>query len=470
MEFQAWVLIMTLFIFIFLIDDMFIDLVYFFKSLGPRPIDMRYLTDCSNQKNLAIMIANWKEEDVIEQMVKGNRENIPSNKVHFFLGVYPNDYATKEKAIKLSHELEGVHVVINRMNGPTYKGQMLNEIVHYIFAHEDEWNLSFDGFVLHDSEDIIDPFAPFQYGLGLNQADFIQTPVLSLPLHWSELVGGTYMDEFSEIHTKDLLVRQYLGAAIPSAGVGTCLSRKLVITMLNKQNESLFLPNSLTEDYILGLTCAQLGFRSTFLCLYPQHKSSRNIIATKEYFPQQTRQSIKQKTRWTTGIAFQGQEGLGWFGNLWQRYFLWRDRKAPMSALLGLNSFIALLFFAYKPDLFASLGPLTKGLLTFNLGGTLFRVGVRVHCTHTANGPMQAILSLFRYPVGIIINSCAGLRAAYQYRISKIRGTQIKWSKTQHKVPQDFATVVANRNPNPQSPFTIQQNTISTLESKEITT
>jgi bacteriophage N4 adsorption protein B len=78
------------------------------------------------------------------------------------------------------------------------------------------------------------------------------------------------------------------------------------------------------------LQAAQWGFKSRFLChhLCPDERQhvekdkhpARKIIATKEFFPHLLKASIRQKTRWTAGIAFQGFKNMGWFGNLTQRY------------------------------------------------------------------------------------------------------------------------------------------------------
>jgi adsorption protein B len=66
----------------------------------------------------------------------------------------------------------------------------------------------------------------------LSTHHYVQIPVFSLPLKWSHLVAGTYIDEFAEAHTKDVLVRARLGAPLPSAGVGTALRKDLVHWLL----------------------------------------------------------------------------------------------------------------------------------------------------------------------------------------------------------------------------------------------
>ncbi len=431
---ETYLWVIALFVFLFLVDDLFVDAVAYLKNLKPKSISKEILFDSKNSKMLAILIANWKEENVLEAMVHGNMAQLTQENVHLFLGVYPNDTATLAIATRMESIYPRVHVVVNRQPGPTYKGQMLNEIIDAIFDFENELHFNFEGFVLHDSEDILDPKLPYLYSLGLRQADFIQTPVYSLPVKMSELTAGTYIDEFAEIHTKDLLVRQYLGAGIPSAGVGTCISRELLLTFYDRQKQVVFLPDSLTEDYQLGLQAARWKFKSVFLCYYLEGTDTSEIISTREYFPDQFWNSVRQKTRWTTGIAFQGFRNIGWFGDFAQRYFLWRDRRGPLNGLLSLHLLMGLLLFPF-------LELESRGLwilLALNTVGVLVRFAVRIQCVQRIYGDTIALLSILRWPVAMAINTWSGLRSTRQYLLSLITGKQIKWIKTEHRLPLGF--------------------------------
>jgi adsorption protein B len=438
-EIYLWVI--SLSVLVFLVDDLFIDIVAYVKKLKPRAITKNVLFDAKNKKMLAIMVANWKEEAVLEAMVKGNMANLPLENVHLFLGVYPNDTATREIAERMERIYPRVHAVVNTKEGPTYKGQMLNEIIKKIFVVEEELKMEFEGFILHDSEDILDPNIPYLYSLGLRQADFIQTPVFSLPVNWWELTAGTYMDEFAEIHSKDLLVRQYLGAALPSAGVGTCISRRLILTFLSKQNGEVFLPDSLTEDYQLGLQTTQWGFKSTFLCHYVEDTDYSRIISTREFFPHMFWQSIRQKTRWTTGIAFQGMKNIGWFGNFWQRYFLWRDRKGPLNAFLTANLIFTLCLLPLSFMDFYPNNKYLQAVLLLNTIGMFFRFAVRIHCVKRIYGKARAFSAILRWPAAMVINMWSGMRSTKQYIESQITGKKIKWVKTEHRLPEGFGQI-----------------------------
>ena len=434
---DIWFFISASVVLIFLLDDLFIDVVSLVLNLGP--IKHKIIeSPSSSPKKLAIMVANWKEQDVIGPMVRANSRLIQDSNVHLFLGVYPNDFKTKEVVEKLAHAFDQVHCVINSKNGPTYKGQMLDEIISGIHLYENEIGERFDGFVLHDSEDLIDPESIDLYSELLKEYDFIQTPVLSFDLPLNQMIGATYLDEFAESHSKDMLVRERLGAAIPSAGVGTCMRRNLVMYFRQLQGGKLFPHKDLTEDYILGLRAAQFGFKSKFACM--MNSSGTDLIATREFFPGDFWSSVRQKSRWTLGISCQGWVRLGWFGNLTQRYFIWRDRKALVAPFVTLNCVVLLLAAVVgtsENSLF-----LTDLLLKLNLIFIGFRLLLRAHWVSYHYDWKQALMVPLRWPVAIVINTGAGLIATKEFLQQAIFGKEVQWKKTQHRFITTEAVVV----------------------------
>src|SRR3546814_19662843 len=56
----------------------------------------------------------------------------------------------------------------------------------------------------------------------------VQLPVLPLIDPRSRWIAGHYLDELAEAHGKDLVVREALGASVPSAGVGCAIRRDLM--------------------------------------------------------------------------------------------------------------------------------------------------------------------------------------------------------------------------------------------------
>lgn len=432
---------------LFTLDDLFIDFVAFSKKLKPRLINASVLERMkrTKQKQVAIMIANWKEAEVLGPMIRGNIRGLEYDNYTFFLGVYPNDTATWEEASRLEKLYpHKVVVIVNSLPGPTSKGQMLNEIARQIIASEEMTKKHYDIFLLQDSEDVLHRHSLTLMNFYSHEADFIQIPVFSFDVPKLSLVGGIYIDEFSESHTKDLLVRQELGAAIPSAGVGTAMSRDLVVGMMLQQEGKFLKEDTLTEDYHLGIMAKPLGFRSQFVCVQLEKDSGhKEFIATREYFPSHFMASIRQKSRWTLGIAYQGMENIQWSGSLVDRYFLLRDRKGPASSVLIVLATLVLLIFvgiallsAKVPEAFQNRW--IQGLVVLNTLGMALRLVQRMRAVHRVNGWAQMMLVPMRWPLANVVNVMASYRAYRTYKDSIRKGTRPVWVKTDHKLPAHF--------------------------------
>jgi len=435
------------------LDELFVDLYFWIRRLGPRKLSANDIIEMNSlpEKKMAIMVAGWQEETVLGGMVKGNLQGIHYENYDFFLGVYPNDKGTFKVAKKLEKVHSNVHVVINTEEGPTCKGQMLNQVVREIKRYEKDHDSQFDVIMFHDCEDIIHPLALKLINIYAEDYDFIQVPVFSLPVKISNLVAGTYMDEFSESHLKNLAVRNKMKCAIPSAGVGTAMSRKLVQTFLGKQNGNLMNPGALTEDYELGMLSPRFGLKSVFACAYYKNlNGEKEFIATREYFPKSFWRSVRQKSRWTLGIVFQGTKNLGWGKTLKENYFLYRDRKGVFTTPLAL---VAMFIFGYgiirmsvNPEsylsvsvLYPSLNNCIPYLVGFNVTLLLNRFFQRFYFGQFVYGIIIGLFSPFRFVLGNFVNAFASCKAIDQWVKSKITGKAPVWIKTTHEIPQDFS-------------------------------
>ena len=117
---------------------------------------------------------------------------------------------------------------------------------------------------MHDAEDVIHPLALRLYSRLIPEHDFVQTPVFSLPLPKGKFVAGTYIDEFAEHHLKDMLVREAIGGMVPSAGVGSGFARDAFEEIAGAHGQKPFNPESLTEDYEIGLKFRLAGKKVHF--------------------------------------------------------------------------------------------------------------------------------------------------------------------------------------------------------------
>src|SRR5438552_9414462 len=217
------------------IDDVFVDLYYWCLKIFARQDakDREFARGVSAAMNIAerpfaIMVPAWKEHDVIFSMVATNSKLLAYNNYHYFIGVYQNDRLTIDEVRRVQTIHANVHMVIVPRGGPTSKADCLNEVLAYILSYETEFGFSFAGIALHDSEDFIHPHELKVFNSLVGEFDFVQLPVFSFSQPLRDVVGGIYMDEFAEVHTKDLAVRKHLSGLIPCAGVSACFSRDAV--------------------------------------------------------------------------------------------------------------------------------------------------------------------------------------------------------------------------------------------------
>jgi adsorption protein B len=438
---------LIVFYFIFGLDDFFVDFLAWALECRPTQLSREELQEIlsEKEKRIGILVASWKESGVLRKMVRGNSRIIRYRNYDFILGVYPNDLDTLAEAQELAEQYPNVRVVVNSLPGPTSKGQMLNEMIRAAQEDAEEYADVYDGYLIHDSEDIIHRYALSLVNAELNSADFIQVPIFSLPVEKTEFVAGTYIDEFSEYHTKDILLRHRLGVPIPSAGVGTALSSRLVAAYLAAQDGNLLNEKSLTEDYELGVSTSRYGLVSAFACHYfINEKGAVEYIATREYFPKSFSRSIRQKTRWTVGIAFQGFQHLGWHGGVFERYFLYRDRKGPYTHLLVASGWLFFFYCAYRglsePTFAQALSdsPLLYFGFAFNAFFMINRILQRMYCVSQVYGFSMAAVGIVRLPIVNLINAVAGFQAIQQYARSRLFGFTLTWVKTEHEMPAGF--------------------------------
>lgn len=453
---DIWLLITAVLCTLFLLDDVFIDAMALFKKCKARKISsdeikkMRALP----QKKIAVLVASWREDEILERVVNGNIQQIEYSNYEFYLGVYPNDQKTLEAARRIEKRHKNVTVVVNTLNGPTSKGQMLNVLARYIGAYNADSNkIPFEMIVIQDAEDLIHKYSLKLMNMYMNDYDFLQTPVFSLNTPLSKLTAGIYIDEFIESHTKDLLVRNYYKAGLPSAGVGTALKWGLVRKLMQLQEGDFLNEKTLTEDYHLGLTCHDIGAKNHFACDFYEYKDEKtgevlqDYIATREYFPQKAGLSIKQKTRWFIGITLQGFEERKWKSTHFsERYFLWRDRRGLVNAPLFTSAFVFLVYFVTTwlmtgnwPSLeYTPYNTAFVLLMYGNLLFSIFRICNRMRLVSSVYGLKMALLVPVRWIFSNFINTFSTYNAVFKWFNSKYRNQTMAWAKTEHMIPVGF--------------------------------
>ena len=417
------------------LDDLFVDAVFWamklkrriFGQSRPGAVAAELLVDKPEQP-IAIMLPAWKEFDVIASMVESAVNTLAYRNYMIFIGTYANDAETIAEAEKVTRRYKQVRHVRVPHDGPTCKADCLNHIVSDILQVEEELGVPFAGLVLHDSEDVLHPLELHLFNYLLPAKDMIQLPVVSLEQRYRDLVAGTYMDEFAEWHAKDLVVRQRLAKTVPSAGVGTCFSRRAIKALM--EDGDAFNTDTLTEDYDIGNRLAERDM-GTIIALYPVEFRTRRgaffgmgpermvtfsmPLCVREHFPNTFKTSYRQKARWILRIALQGWSQLGWSGSAIANYFLFRDRKALLTPTLAILAYALVVIYLGLNIWSKSAGgdfiPLFSGhwiefvVLWFNLFALIARILQRLFFVERIYGWGHAFMSVPRIFVLSLMSS-----------------------------------------------------------------
>ena len=455
----AFTVLIALLILVSGLDDAFIDTCFWLRRLERRKrvISGAALEELRvrPQAPFAIMVPAWKEHDVIAAMVENTVRTLDYGPYRIFCGVYRNDPATAREVDRVAALYPNrVTRVDVPHDGPTCKADCLNSIVRRVLMEEHLSGTCFAGMVLHDSEDVIHPLELALFNSLVGEKDLIQLPVFSLDRKWHDFTAGTYIDDFAESHGKDIAVREALIGIVPGAGVATCYSRRCLAALWRESEGEAFNTASLTEDYDLSFRLARLGMAQTFAHVTIDSRDFRvagvrgrtgGVVSTHEYFPDRFKAAYRQRARWVIGIAFQGWQQVGWRGDLWQRYFLFRDRKALVMApacmlayLLVLNFILATAF--GSDDLRMAVEsllalPALALLLALNLAFMVNRAFQRMYFVSRYYGRRHGMLALVRMPVNNLINFCAVMRAWRQFLGHLVTGKKLAWDKTAHVYP-----------------------------------
>ena len=460
--------VVAILIFLSSVDDLFVDAWFWLRKFYRRYFMRRYPPLTSDairaqpEQPLAIMVPAWLEYDVIALMLESMVSTLEYKNYMIFVGTYRNDDRTRNEVERMRRRYRQLVRVEVPHDGPTCKADCLNWLVQAIFQQNERQEVPFAGVILHDSEDVLHPLELKYYNYLLPRVDFIQLPVASIERQWYELVAGTYMDEFAEWHTKDLVVRESMSRMVPSAGVGTCFSRKALEFLSKETNNQPFNTDTLTEDYDIGARLARMGMKQIFGRFLVEHTSRRTSwfgfgprkevtqklpLDIREYFPNTFKTAYRQKARWTLGIGLQGWTQVGWKGSLATKYLLFRDRKGLVTSFVAIAGYLLLLNFllfwfadrmgwwtTYFPSKFSPRGWVGT-LIILNAVALLLRTFQRGFFVHRLYGWEHAVLSAPRMVIGNFINAMAAARAWKLFIIHLVTGKRLAWDKTMHDFP-----------------------------------
>ncbi|MGE8406887.1 MAG: cyclic di-3',5'-guanylate-activated glycosyltransferase NrfB [Pseudomonas sp.] len=449
------------------LDDLFIDFVYWTRKLfrAFRIYDKHARADEKRlfevpEKPLAIMVPAWNEVGVVGEMARLAASTLDYENYQIFVGTYPNDPDTQADVDAVCLHYPNVHKVVCARPGPTSKADCLNNVIDAILRFERDARIEFAGFILHDAEDVISPMELRLFNYLLPAKDMIQIPVYPFAPEWQGFTAGHYVDEFAENHGKDVIVREALTGQVPSAGVGTCFSRRAIGALLEDGDGIAFDVQSLTEDYDIGFRLKQKGMK----CIFARYsikdpqltlkqdwvpgmsRAFSQVICVREHFPRDWQHAIRQKSRWIVGIVFQGTTNLGWSRKGALNYFLWRDRRGLFAYLLGFLVNLLLLVLVVMlvitlifpeswrfPSILGD-SALLSTLLWLNGFLLLNRLFQRAWFVTRYYGIFQGLLSAPRMMWSNFVNFFANVRALRQV-LEMGDSRRVAWDKTTHEFP-----------------------------------
>lgn len=451
---REMLLLAALGIILFGLDELFIDAVYLWtRTRRALTIYRRYgrwtamdVPRAVEPGRMAIFLPAWDEADVIGRMLSQLLATLDHGNYRLFAGVYANDPATLAavEAVRDSR----IEIVVSPRAGPTTKADCLNALWAAMRADEAASGVRYKAIVLHDAEDVVHPAELAVFDHLIPRKAMVQLPVVPLPDPDSRWISGHYLDEFAETHRKTMVAREALGAALPSAGVACAFERGALGEIADVRGGAPFDPDSLTEDYELGMTMSR-GGRGAFVRLPDSERGA--AVATREHFPADFEAALRQKTRWLTGIAFQGWDRLRWRGGLADKYMLLRDRKPAPNALFILLAYLgALLFAGAQLAVWLGLTPAAmppvvepgsalSRLILVTTALLVWRLATRFCFTAADHGLGEGFMSLPRALVANVIAILAARRALAQYAGLVFRGRRLVWHKTAHRYPGDGA-------------------------------
>ena len=462
------VIVVAVFITISGFDDLLVDLVYWTRWFWRKLTVYKRHTRADQallltvpEKPLAIMIPAWHETGVIGSMADAAARTLDYENYHIFVGTYPNDPDTQRDVDEVCAMFPNVHKVVCARPGPTSKADCLNNVLDAIMQFEKRANLKFAGFILHDAEDVVSPMELRLFNYLVDRKDLIQVPVYPFERKWYDFVGMHYIDEFTELHAKDVPLREAVVGQVPSAGVGTCFSRRAIETLLVDGDGIAFDTQSLTEDYDIGFRLKEHGLEEIFVRfpvpdqsksiwektrIFGQSFRESNVICVREFFPNKIETAVRQKSRWIIGIVFQGYVTHGWTSNWRLNYFLWRDRKGVFTNFFSFAANLILfqlilvwLYESFWPDAYRFLSIFEESdllviLLWINVLLMTNRIFQRTFFVTQYYGLFQGLLSLPRMLLGNFINFLANWRAIKQV-IQQGNPRRVAWDKTTHDFP-----------------------------------
>lgn len=432
------------------IDDFLVDIMFLVRrwwrnlTVYSRHTRMTTATlpPSETPGRIAVFIPAWGEAEVIGPMLRNALGQWSEGDYRIFVGVYPNDPATLAAVAKVADGDDRLVLCVNERPGPTTKADCLNLLWRTMVTQEDLSGTRFKAVVLHDAEDVVHADEIRLFDLLIDRFQLVQLPVLPLPGEggwWSRSIANHYCDEFAESHGKYLTIREAMGASVPSAGVACAFERLTLDRLVNPANGGPFDPESLTEDYEVGLRIKNMGGRGVFVRMRDR---AGDLVATREYFPDSLDGAVRQKARWMVGISLAGWDRMGWQGGPAEWWMRIRDRRAAIAAFVLLAAYLSFILWGalllaswFGLDAVPHSSPLIEILLWLNFAFMAWRIAMRAIFVGRSYGWLYGLGAIPRAILANLIAMLAARRAVFLY-LDSLFGKPLAWDKTQHRFPK----------------------------------
>src|SRR4051812_8066956 len=234
------------------LDDLFFDSGFLLHLWRQRKKPHLRLDELKLEPEqwIALFVPAWLEGGVVNKMAEYSARVVLYEKYDIFIGVYPNDPETNTCVDEIAAVNPRIHKVVVPHGGPSSKADCLNWIYRAMRLNEVPGTREYRVIAIHDAEDVIHPLMLKLYNYFIPRIyDMGQVPVFALEHSvWKHWAANTYMDDFAELHTKDLFVREAIDGILPSAGVGTAFARPALDRLAAENAGEPFRVGNLTED------------------------------------------------------------------------------------------------------------------------------------------------------------------------------------------------------------------------------
>ena len=135
---------------------------------------------------------------------------------------------------------------------------------------------------------------------------------------------------------------------------------------------------------------------------------------------------------------------INWMGSLVHKYYLYRDRRGPLVNFISFSSILLTLYFLIETYLlhtnsnYFNYSWFKYGSVIAILGLTNRMLSRIIAVTRVNGWSLEVVQIPLRWPLGVVINLAASIRALNQFQRFIFANEPLKWVKTTHVLPESF--------------------------------